>query len=124
MATITVPAQAISATEFVSPSVALPLGLQSAVIQMTSCPQWGTATGWFSWAIETSFDGGATWTPVASQGYVDPHQLAIGALDRHGNLPSLAVGWTPAVTTAGRVRARAKTDGAALTCAFAVTTSP
>ncbi len=123
MATISIPARTINATEYVSPATPTPAGLQSAVIAMTSCPEWGSAAGWFSWGIEASFDGGASWGLIVSQGYEDPHQLAIGALGKGGSLPRLVVD-RGIVLQGALVRAKAKTDGATLTCAFQVTTAP
>jgi hypothetical protein len=125
VASFSVPARTIDATEFVSAGVLVPAGLEFAAILMTSCPEWAPGLGWFSWAIEASFDGGLSWRRIAEQGYTDPLALRIGSPSRAGVgvLPTLGVGWGVTVPNA-RARARAKTDGAVLTCAFLVTTAP
>lgn len=114
--------QAVSAAEFVSASRNVPGGIQGASIALSACPEWDTATGFFSWGVEASFDGGTTWRLIVDQGYTDPHALAIGARTRSGGLPTLALGWDRSLPNA-RARIKAKTDGASLTCTFQVDTT-
>lgn len=125
MTTFTVGPTTISSTELVSPSTNVPSGIQAATITMTACPEWSTATGFFSWGVEISTDGGTTWTMILNQGYTDPHALAIGSPGKAGlsALPILRVVWDRTVANT-RARMKAKTDGATLTCTFQVDTSP